>query len=62
MFTGDYALLHGGLVIREATQQPAGQEAWEAASQTLLWIVLNWKHQPYKFNTKGLIGKLDCFK
>jgi hypothetical protein len=33
-----------------------------SASQTLLWIGLKWKHQPYKFNTKGLIVKLDCFK
>ncbi len=32
------------------------------SSQTLLWIRSNWKHQPYKFNTKGLICKLDCFK
>jgi hypothetical protein len=31
-------------------------------SQTLLWIGLNWKQQPYKFNTNRLIGKLDCFK
>jgi hypothetical protein len=32
------------------------------ASQTLLWIGLNWKHQPCKFCAKGLIGKLDYFK
>ncbi len=25
-------------------------------------IGLNWKYHSYKFNTKGLIGKLDCFK
>jgi hypothetical protein len=31
-------------------------------SETLLWIGLNWKHKPYKFRTKGLISKLDCFK
>ncbi len=24
-------------------------------SQTLLWIGLNWEHQPYKFRTEGLI-------
>jgi hypothetical protein len=28
-------------------------------SETLLWIGLNWKHKPFKFRTKGLIGKLD---
>ncbi len=32
------------------------------SSETLLWIGLNWKHKPYKFRTKGLISKLDCFK
>jgi hypothetical protein len=33
MFTGEYALLHGGLAIGEETQQPAGQEAREAMVQ-----------------------------
>jgi hypothetical protein len=37
-------------------------ECDDGASQTLLWIGLNWKYHPYKFRTKGLIGKLDCFK
>ncbi len=38
------------------------QDKLFSTSQSLLWIGLNWKHQPYKFNTKGLISKLDCFK
>ncbi len=32
------------------------------SSETLLWIGLNWNYKPYKFRTKGLIGKLDFFK
>jgi hypothetical protein len=50
------------LVAKKAKKAKASKESAlaPASSETLLWIGLNWKHKPYKFRTKGLIGKLDC--